>query len=230
MQGLGGFKGQAMSGVREPSRRRLIYAGSAVGSGLTGSYTATESCVVEIGIVGAGGSGNDLTNTTGNGAGASYKSVTLNPGQSFSWVLGVGGVAPSNGSGAAGTDTVVTLPDLSPFRAEGGRQRNVSAIRSTGIGGDLNRAGGLGAVGTSAGDPGENGGDGGTTDGATNAGGGGPGGFNDFAPLFAVGDSITSASTDGIDPGAGGGGHTGGGGTIGRGGHGGIYYIVSAIT
>lgn len=230
MLGLDGFKGQAMSGVREPLRRRLIYAGSAVGSGLTGSYTATQSCVVEIGIVGAGASGNDLTNATGNGAGASYKSIILHPGQSFSWVTGVGGAQPSNGDGAAGTDTVVTLPTGLTFRAEGGRQRSVSAVASTGVGGDINRAGGLGAVGAAAGNAGENGGDGGTSDGSTDAGGGGPGGFNDFAPLFAVGDCVTGVSTAGIDPGAGGSGDTGGGGTANRGGHGGIYYIVSAIT
>ena len=211
------------------SRAGLIHAGRAVGAGLTGSYTATRRCAVEIAIVGAGASGNDLNKATGNGAGASYKSIILHPGQSFSWVTGVGGAQPSNGNGAAGTDTVVTLPTGLTFRAEGGRQRSVSAVASTGVGGDINRAGGLGATGATAGNAGENGGDGGISDGATNAGGGGPGGFNDFAPLFAVGDCVTSQLTTGIDPGAGGCGTTGGGGTANRGGHGGIYYLVSAV-
>lgn len=230
MQGLSGFKGQAMSGVREPLRRRLIYAGSAVGSGLTGSYTATQSCVAEIAIIGAGASGHDTANQSGNGAGASYKSVILHPGQTFSWVLGVGGVAPSNGNGAAGTDTVVTLPDLNTFRAEGGRQRSVSAVRSTGVGGDTNRAGGLGAAADAqSGNVGENG----NTcpaAGSGQCGGGSAAGFNDFAPLFVSGTPQVGAVTSGIDPGSGGPGSTGGGGTANRGGHGGIYYVVSAIT
>lgn len=224
--GLFGFSATEQ-GMLVPSKRRLgriLYAGSSLTPG-AGSYTATTRCAVEVGLIGAGGSGSDLSTAAGDGAGASYKRFKMSPGQTFSWDVGSGGAAPSNGGGTAGGDTIVTLPNGATIRATGGGKDG--GPPGVGIGGDINRTGGSGGSSGGAGASGEQGGLG-SAGGAGNSGGGGAAGFNDFAPLFRAGSGGVGATTTGVDPGGGGGGSTGGGGTSGRGGHGGVYFIVIA--
>lgn len=189
---------QAMNPADKNAGRLMLKADKSLTPG-AGSYTATEKCVVNFALYGAGASGDDLLNTGAAGGGVSYKTISLGRGETLSWFLGTGGAAPSNGAGSAGTASTATWPGGTMTAGAGS-----GATPGVSTGGDINRTGSApaGNVGGSA---------------AT---------LSDFAALFASGTSSTGPTVTTQDPGAGGHGNTAGGGSCTRGGNGGIYYVV----
>ncbi len=167
-----------------------------------GSYTATKTCWIVLTATGGGSGGQTGAGTGGTGGAAAMKTFRLFKDQSFSWVIGAGGGADSDGG-----DTKVTLPG--GFVVTAGK--GVFNGGSMATGGDINRSGG------GAGQAGQFGGNGGSGGGGYQ-GGGGAAGFKDFGDLFAItqgsgantfgnggGASDHGAGVSGFAPGGGGG-------------------------
>lgn len=198
---------------REGGARFEVLSIKRVTSAGTGEILATEGCVLQAFLWGAGASGSVQANSNrGGGSGAASVAIAkLRPGQRVPYVVGAGGssqtAAPNPGSD--GGDTWVRLPTGLIVTAGGGKATGAGGLASGGL---INKHGTASGTNNSAGAPAP------SLSEYSN--------FTDF--VGGAGSAYGTGSGAGGAPGAGSGGSDGGG-PSGIGGVGRLIYVLSRL-
>lgn len=209
MQGLDGFKGQAMAGARVLPSLSLANIPINATSG-TGSVAALVNCIALIYVFGGGGGGAAGISATdpfggGGGGGAGFRRVPLLAGQSLTYSVGAAGAEGAETNAGDGGNSTVTLPSgvvVTAYGGQGGRYTGAGGVGGFAANCDIQRKGGDGGAGTAG--SGETATPGGGLGGVASGGGGAGGGagFGDLATGLTGGDGDTGAGAQ--NPGGGG--------------------------